>query len=565
MQKFQELPYERPDMAAIESQLKDLIAQFNAANSADAQNELMTQINKVRNNFMTMASLCSVRHTIDTTDAFYEKEQDFMDEVTPLMEGLTSEFYKVLLASPYRDLLEAKWGTQLFKIAELQEKTFKPEILEDLQNENKLCSQYTKLRAGAKIMFQGEERNLSQMTPFTQSMDRQVRKDAQEAITAFYEANEAAFDDIYDQLVKVRHQIAQKLGFENYVPVGYAKMTRSDYDHHMVANYRKQVFESLVPLTQRLRAEQKERLNLDVLKYYDEDLKFLSGNATPKGTPEEIVQWGRQMYKEMSPETHAFFELLYTNDLMDLESKKGKAGGGYCTYFNDYKLPFIFSNFNGTSGDVDVLTHEAGHAFQVYSSSHFEIPEYLWPTMESAEIHSMSMEFFAWPWMDLFFKEETDKYKYSHIAAGLLFIPYGVTVDEFQHWVYENPNASPLERKATWRAIEKKYLPHRDYEDNAFMERGGFWFKQMHIFQAPFYYIDYTLAQVCALEFWSKSRTDRDAAWQDYLRLCQVGGSKSFLGLVNHAGLSNPFADGTISRIVAPVSEWLDGIDSKQF
>lgn len=565
MQKFQELRYERPDMAAIESQLKDLIAQFNEANSADAQNEIMTQINKIRNHFMTMASLCSVRHTIDTTDQFYEKEQDFMDEVTPLMEGITSEFYKVLLTSPYREALEAKWGTHLFKIAELQEKTFKPEILEDLQNENKLCSQYTKLRASAKIMFQGEERNLSQMTPFTQSMDRQVRKEAQEAITAFYETNEAAFDDIYDQLVKVRHQIALKLGFENYVPVGYAKMTRSDYDHHMVANYRKQVYESLVPLTQRLRAEQKERLGLDALKYYDEDLKFLSGNATPKGSPDEIVQWGRQMYKEMSPETHAFFELLYENDLMDLESKKGKAGGGYCTYFNDYKVPFIFSNFNGTSGDVDVLTHEAGHAFQVYSSSHFEIPEYLWPTMESAEIHSMSMEFFAWPWMDLFFKEETEKYKYSHISASLLFIPYGVTVDEFQHWVYENPNASPEERKSAWRAIEKKYLPHRDYEDNAFMERGGFWFKQMHIFQAPFYYIDYTLAQVCALEFWSKSRSDREAAWQDYLRLCEAGGSKSFLGLVDHAGLSNPFADGTISRIVAPVSQWLDGIDSKQF
>lgn len=565
MQKFQDLPYERPDIEAIEKQLRALIGNFETATSVASQNEIMSQINKVRNGFLTMAELCSVRHTINTEDTFYEAEQDYMDQVAPVVEGITSDFYRALLRSPFKAALEEKWGTQLFTIASLQEKTFKPEILEDLQQENKLISQYTKLRAGAKIIFDGSEYNLSQMTPFAQSKDRDTRKRAQEALTDFYEANEASFDDIYDQLVKVRHQIALKLGYENYVPVGYAKMTRSDYDHHMVANYRKQVFESLVPLTQRLRKEQAKRLGLQSLKYYDEDLKFLSGNATPKGSPAEIVEWGRQMYKEMSPETHEFFELLYNNNLMDLESKKGKAGGGYCTFFNDYKVPFIFSNFNGTSGDVDVLTHEAGHAFQAYSSRHFEIPEYLFPTMESAEIHSMSMEFFAWPWMDLFFKEETEKYKYSHIASSLLFIPYGVTVDEFQHWVYENPTATPQERKQIWRQIEKKYLPHRDYEDNAFMERGGFWFKQLHIFQAPFYYIDYTLAQICALEFWSKAHENREVAWQDYLRLCQAGGSMSFLGLVKHAGLHNPFVDGTIDHIVKPVSQWLDGIDSTKF
>lgn len=565
MPKFQELVYERPNLETIQSDIQRLLADFNQAPTAAAQNEIMSQINAIRNRFMTMASLCSVRHTIDTTDAFYEQENEAMDEMSPVLEGYVSDFYTALLASPFRSELEASWGTQLFKIAELHIKTFKPEIIEDLQQENKLSSQYTKLRASAKIEFEGEERNLSQMEPFIQSRDRATRLAAQKAVTAFYEANEAAFDDIFDQLVHVRQRIAEKLGYSNYVPVGYAKMTRSDYDHKMVANYRKQVYEHLVPLSQTLRKKQAQRLGVESLKYYDEPLQFLSGNAKPKGTPEEIVENGRAMYKEMSPETHAFFELMVENDLMDLVSKKGKAGGGYCTYFNDYKLPFIFSNFNGTSGDVDVLTHEAGHAFQVYSSSHFEIPEYLWPTMESAEIHSMSMEFFAWPWMDSFFKEETDKYKFSHLSASLLFIPYGVTVDEFQHFVYENPTATPAERKAKWREIEQKYLPHRDYEDNDFLNRGGFWFRQLHIFQAPFYYIDYTLAQVCAMEFWSKARADREQAWQDYLRLCRAGGSRSFLGLVDLAGLHNPFADGTIAHIVKPVSEWIASVDDSRF
>jgi M3 family oligoendopeptidase len=565
MPKFQELVYERPNLEAIQADFNTLMDTFKNATSATEQNDIMSKINTIRNSFMTMATLCNIRYTINTLDEYYEKENDYMDEITPILEGQVSEFYDLLLASPFRKELEDKWGTQLFKIAELQAKTFKPEIIEDLQLENKLSSQYTKLRASAKIMFEGEERNLSQMEPFAQSKDRNVRIAAEKATTAFYETNEAAFDDIYDQLVKVRHRMAEKLGFENYVPVGYAKMLRSDYDHNMVANYRKQVLESVVPLSSALRQRQAKRLGLNSLKYYDEKLEFLSGNATPKGTPEEIVESGRLMYKEMSAETHAFFELMVENNLMDLVSKKGKAGGGYCTYLNDYKFPFIFSNCNGSSGDVDVLTHEAGHAFQVYSSSHFEIPEYLWPTSESAEIHSMSMEFLAWPWMNSFFKEETEKYKFSHLSSALLFIPYGVTVDEFQHFVYENPTATPVERKAKWREIEKKYLPHRDYEDNAFLERGGFWFKQLHIFQAPFYYIDYTLAQVCAMEFWSKARSNREQAWQDYLRLCQAGGSRSFLGLVELADLHNPFVDGTIKHIVAPISEWIANVDDSNF
>ena len=250
---------------------------------------------------------------------------------------------------------------------------------------------------------------------------------------------------------------------------------------------------------------------------------------------------------------------------MDLVSKKGKMSGGYCTYINKYKSPFIFSNFNGTSGDVDVLTHEGGHAFQCYESKDMDVPEYVFPTSEAAEIHSMSMEFLTWPWMNLFFEDEEDKYKFSHLSGAVNFIPYGVTVDEFQHFVYENPEATPRERKSKWREIEKKYLPFRDYEDNDFLNRGGFWFKQSHIFEVPFYYIDYTLAQVCAFQFWIKYREDRNKAWNDYLKLCKAGGSKSFLELVKIGNIRNPFEDGCIKEVVKPIKEWLDGIDDSKF
>jgi M3 family oligoendopeptidase len=255
---------------------------------------------------------------------------------------------------------------------------------------------------------------------------------------------------------------------------------------------------------------------------------------------------------------------MQENNLMDLVAKKGKAGGGYCTYIENYKSPFIFSNFNGTSGDIDVLTHEAGHAFQVYSSRHFEIPEYYWPTYEACEIHSMSMEFFTWPWMELFFEEDTDKYKFSHLSDALLFLPYGVSVDEFQHWVYENPEATPKERKLKWREIEKKYLPHKDYDGNKYLENGGFWQRQGHIYNSPFYYIDYTLAQICAFQFWKRSRENQEEAWADYVNLCKLGGSMSFTKLVEAANLISPFEAGCVESVVGVIENWLNSVDDKK-
>lgn len=565
MIKFKDYEYIRPDLDKVAEQFEGLLSRFNNAESFDVQNQIMSEINKIRSNVDTMGNLVYIRHSINTDDEFYTKEQDFLDENMPKYQNIVSKFYKALVESKFREELERVWGKQIFTLAELELKTFSEEIIEDLVKENKLVTEYDKLVASAKIDFEGDERNLSQMAPFMQSKDRVMRKKAYEAYTNFFKENEYKFDEIYDNLVKVRTNMAKKLGYENYVAMGYARMSRSDYDAKMVANYRKQVYEDLVPVVAELKDRQRKRLGLDELKYYDEPLEYTSGNATPKGEPKWILENGKKMYKELSKETDEFFTFMAERELLDLVSKKGKMSGGYCTYISDYKSPFIFSNFNGTSGDVDVLTHEAGHAFQSYLSRDFEVPEYSFPTYEAAEIHSMSMEFITWPWMELFFKEEVDKYKFSHLSGAINFIPYGVTVDEFQHYVYENPEATPTERKTKWREIERKYLPFRDYEDNDFFNRGGYWFRQGHIFGSPFYYIDYTLAQVCAFQFWIKINQNRDKAWEDYVRLCKAGGSKSFLELVELANLENPFVDGTIKKVVGPIKEWLDNVDDSNF
>ena len=559
--KFNDYKYEKINIDETKEKFSNLIKSFSEAKNLEEQTKYMDEIIKLRNHIETMETLVSIRHSIDTTDEFYDKENEYVDEISPILFGFISEFYKALVNSKFRADLEKKYGKFLFDLAENTLKTFNEEIIPDLQEENRLSSKYSKLIASAKIQFNGEEKNLSEMVPYTQAKDRNVRIEASKKVAHFFKENKDEFDKIYDGLVKVRTTIAQKLGYKNYVELGYARLSRLEYDSKMVASYRKQVLENIVPLHTELRQRQAKRLGLDKLKFYDEPIKFNSGNADPHGDPEWILNHGKTMYNELSKETAEFFSFMTEKNLLDLLSKKGKMSGGYCTYIPEYKSPYIFANFNGTSHDVDVLTHEAGHAFQVYQSRGYEIPEYLWPTYEACEIHSMSMEFLTWPWMDLFFENDVKKYKFIHLSEALLFIPYGVTVDEFQHWVYENPNATPDDRRAKWLEIEKKYLPTRDYGEVDDLKEGIFWFRQGHIFNSPFYYIDYTLAQVCAFQFWIKSQENREKAWDEYLALCKLGGSKPFFELMKAANLKNPFEQGTIASVIPKIREFLESID----
>ena len=558
---FNDYKYEHLDLEKIKGQFSELIDNFERAENVERQIEAFDKIIKLRNHIETMQTLVSIRHSIDTNDEFYDKENEYMDEISPILFGFTNDFYKALVNSKFKDELIKKYGKLLFDLAENTLKVFSNEIIPDAQEENRLSSKYSKLIASAKIDFDGKELNLSQMVPYTQSKDRNVRIEAAKKVAQFFAENQEEFDNIYDSLVKVRTKMAQKMGYKNYVEFGYKQLSRLEYDAKMVEDYRNQVLENIVPLHTELRKRQEKRLGVEKLRFYDEAIKFNSGNANPHGSPEWILNHGKTMYKELSKETYEFFTFMTENNLLDLLSKKGKMSGGYCTYIPKYKAPFIFANFNGTAHDIDVLTHEAGHAFQVYQSRGFEVPEYLWPTYEACEIHSMSMEFLTWPWMDLFFQNDTEKYKFIHLSEALLFIPYGVTVDEFQHWVYENPEVTPQERREKWLEIEKKYLPTRDYGEVDELKNGIFWFRQGHIFSSPFYYIDYTLAQVCAFQFWIKSREDREKAWQDYLNLCKLGGSKSFFELMKSANLKNPFEEGTLAAVIPKIKEYLDSVD----
>lgn len=565
MDKFSALPYTRVDYDTFALSFNSLIDKFKAAVSPEDQASVVAEINHLTGEFETASNLVSIRHSINTLDTFYEKEQEYFDSAWPKVSKLISEYYKALNASPFKEQLAGKFGKQLFIYADLATRVINDAIVQDLQEENRLKSEYEKLIASAAIPFEGEERNLAGLEPFMISPDRDMRKRANAVRWNWLSSRETKLDDIYDKLVKTRQVIATKLGYKTFTPVGYARMRRSDYGPEQVTAFRDAVFEYVVPLVNKIKERQSKRIGISPMKHYDLNFSFKSGNPAPKGNPDWILENGKKMYNELSAETKEFFSFMTEYELMDLVNKKGKSSGGYCTFISKYKAPFIFSNFNGTSHDIDVLTHEAGHAFQVYCSRNFEVEEYYFPTSDAAEIHSMSMEFFTWKWMELFFKEDTDKYKFMHLSSGLQFMPYGVSVDEFQHRVYENPDMSPEQRRAVWREIEKKYTPYKDYDGIEYLEKGGFWQRQAHIYQSPFYYIDYVLAQLCAFQFWIKMQENYDAAWSDYLRLCKAGGSMSFLELVKLANLKSPFEKETIKEVTEKIGAWLDGIDDSKF
>ncbi|WP_311561689.1 M3 family oligoendopeptidase [Peptoniphilus duerdenii] len=557
--KFNEMTYTRPDFEKSKKNYEELFKNFKDQ-TLEEQITTINEWNKLSDDFATNATLCSVRHSIDTRDEFYEKENEYFDEVGPLFSNLAVEANKTILSSKHLEGLKKHFGPHYFEILECS-LVMKEEAIPFMQKENALVSKYNKLIASAKIDFDGKTNTLAQMGPYTQVADRKTRKEAHEAITKFFEENEAEFDKIYDDLVKVRNEMALALGYKNYVDLQYKFLYRTDYNSEDVKRYREYIYKNFTPLAVKLREKQAERIGLkDDFKYYDWGFSFKEGNPNPIGDPEFIVNQAIKMYHELSKETGEFIDVMTGMELMDLVAKPGKQAGGYCTDIPNYKVPFIFSNFNGTQGDVEVVTHEAGHAFQVYSSRNMIVPEYRWPTYEACEIHSMSMEFLTWPWMELFFGEAVNRFKNSHLSGAIEFLPYGVTIDEFQHFVYENPEATPEERKKKYHEIEMKYRPNVDYADNEFLKKGTYWFRQGHVFNTPFYYIDYTLAQVCAFQFLIKSLENRDKAFDEYLTLCKAGGSESFFGLMKIGKLENPMVEGTLEKIIPKLEEILDSI-----
>lgn len=556
--KFKDMPYERVNYEKAKAAFLDLTKRVQQAKSGEELWQIHQEYYKVSCDTMDMLTIAHIRHDVDTKDAFYLEEQNCYDEMRPKLSNLINGYEKALYASEFRPYLEEKIGKVAFVSMENSIKSMNAEIIGLMQEENVLRTRYNQLIASAKIPFDGQVLNLSLMRPYLTNPDRSVRRAAWTAYSAYFQTVAEELDEIFDGLVKNRTAQAKAMGYDNYIDLGYCRMNRNSYGKEEVENFRKQVKEVFVPLAEKMHDKRRVRLGLDKLSYIDNEVYFLNGNPNPIGTPEEILKTGQKMYEELSPETREFFDFMMENELFDVFGRKTKKQGGYMTYIHKYASPFIFANFNGTAGDVDVITHECGHAFQGFLSGKDPILEHSDITMETAEIHSMSMEFFTDPWMKDFFGERAEDFLLMQLEDAVKFVPYGTLVDEFQHVVYANPDMTPADRRKAWRELEKVYMPHLDYEGDPFFENGGYWQRQQHIYNSPFYYIDYVLAQSCAFQYKVWMDENYKEAWESYLKLCKLSASGFYGDMLREVGLKVPFEDGYFDGIVKQLEEKLN-------
>lgn len=557
--KFSEMKYKRPDAEKIKATLISMTERLKNAENYGEARKVFLENEKFTKHILTMHTLSSIRNSIDTRDAFYDKEEKFWNNMLPPVQEVAQQWTKTLLASPFRADFEKEYGEIMFSNAEMELKTFSPSIIPELQKENDLIQEYETLLASAQIKFGGNSYTLAQLFPFKNDENDDVRRAAWTVEGRWYAENSAELDRLYDDLVVLRDIMGKRLGYKDYTQLGYYRMCRNSYTKVDIEKFREAVVKYLVPVADRIYRNRAKSLGVGYpLSYADSSLVFRSGNPRPLGTADDILKAGMKFYGELSKETAEFFKTMLDDELLDVLAKEGKRAGGYCTTIYDYEVPFIFANFNGTADDVETVTHEAGHAFADWYNRKRVPISTIWPTLEACEVHSMSMEFFAWNWSEEFFGKDAEKFKYAHLSDALTFIPYGTLVDHFQHIVYEDSEMTPDERHEVWQSLQEIYMPWMRLDgDIPFYAEGKAWQRQHHIYSSPFYYIDYCLAQTVALQFWTMIQKDIKDAWSHYMAYTEQGGSKVFTELLKNAGLKSPFDSECLREVCEEAERWL--------
>ena len=558
--KFNEMTYTRPDIGALLARCKELAAKAAAAPDGDALVRLYYEQSEAFAEYNTAANLANIHYTCDTRDAYWKAEQDFFDANGPAVTNASVEISRAFLANAHVDALTEAFGTTCVAgmknaVLGMDDRTV------ELQKEyNALVSQYQQVYGGALVELDGRQLTIPQLGPYKENLDPAVRRAAYEAEAAYFDAHRDELDGLYTKIVKNLNAQAQILGYHDYSELSYVRMNRIGYGPAEIRKFRDQVANDVVPELKKVIELRCKRTGISHLTFSDLPVAFQDGNPSPIPGYDARMAAARTMYHELSPETAEFIDFMQDNELFDVESRPGKMSGGYMTSLPSYKAPFIFANWNNTSGDVDVLTHECGHAFEGYVAERDpEVPADLeCPGMESAEIHSMAMEFLTAPWHHLLFGKDTEKYALLHAEDSFLFLAYGCIVDEFQHRMYQNPDLTPDERNAVWLELEHKYRPWIDFDNLPFYGRGAGWQRQLHIYECPFYYIDYCLATAIALQFFVASLKDHKDAWQRYMKLTNLAGMATYTELAESAGMKAPFTKGSLTELSRAVADWIE-------
>lgn len=561
--KVCDIPYVRCDIEDVKKAYENAIEKIGNAKCAQDVLTARKELLDITDELNTSASLSYARWSCNTKDEFYKSEKEYYEQNMPLLSGVQIDFIKSLLETPYRKEVEASLPPTVFKGYEVSLKALDERIIPELQEESAIVNEYSQFMSEFTVDFRGEKLPLTLLKRYMSDGDRQTRKEAYEALGKVFEENKDILDGTFDRLVKVRDRMAKKIGYKDYVELGYHRMGRICYDRDMVEKFRQNILEDIVPVVTRIRTKRAKEMGIDDMMLYDYSVFFKEGDPQPILNDKQMFDAGREMYHEMSAQTGEFIDMMIENDAFDVISREGKWGGGYCTEFAKYKQPFILANFNGSSDDVDVLTHEAGHAFASYLAFKNNLDPDAVLGMETAETHSMSMECFCWKFMDKFFGDRANDYKFKHLMGNLSFLTYGVIVDAFQHVVYEHPELTPDQRNEEWNKLEAQFRPYLSTKGMPYFEKGTRWQYQMHIYESPFYYIDYCLAQSNALQFLFKSLDDYQSAFDSYLKFTSHFGTEMFTDMLKEAGINSPFEDGALKEVAQKSEEVLAKLQTK--
>lgn len=560
--KFKDLEFPKPDLQSYEDMNKDYIRRIEDATDGNDVLEIIFEHSELSRRYKDLLEISFIRQSMDTTDEEVQEQRRWVYEHMPFFDKATVDFNETVYNSRFRDFIEEKLGPMFFVKMDLEKKVFCEDNISLNQKEAELADEYQRLMASYQVEIEGETRNFLTLQKLFSHEDREVRRKAFKYFSDFMAQNEKRLEEIWDELIKIRTQIGKNLGYENYLPVAYLKRGRLDYGNEEVANFRKQVLEEIVPFCSRLYEAQRRRLGLDQIMAYDEDIMFPDGNANPAGDRDYMMETLIDMMDDLSPETSEFINFMVDHELMDCDIRPGKAAREYATMILSKKAPFIFSFFDGSAKALKNLVGELGHSFATYRSSRKQpIDSYYYSSADIMEIHVMSMTQFSNRYAEDFFEDDADKYQFFNLQDLMTFIPFGTAVDEFQHICYENPDLTPEERNTEWHKLEEKYMPWRKYdEDDEFMARGGYWYHKPHIFLYPLYYIEYCFATVNSMEMYKKYIARPGTAWQEYLDLTDMGGSKSYTKTLALANLTPPYKDGAVAKSTSYVKGVLEGL-----
>jgi len=483
----------------------------------------------------------------------------FIENIVPKTKPHWQKLKEIFLENPHREVIDRDRYFILTRDIENDVKLFREENIPLMTEDEKLKQQYQKNAGAMTVEFDGKEQTLPQMSRYLEETDRDLRQNAWEEITNRRMRDAVALEDIFDKLLELRLQIARNADFDSYRDFAFRAKARFDYTPEDCVEFHDAVEALWVPLMREMYEQKRQSLGVDTLRQWDLAVD-------PKGRPplrpfknaDELNQGCAKIFGKVDPTFAEYYEKIKSLGLLDLESRKGKAPGGYSTGLQEIRLPFIFMNAAGMNNDVFTLLHEGGHAFHTLLCRDDPLTHYRHAPLEFCEVASMGTEILSLDFLDAFYNEEdANRAVRDHLEGVIRIMPWIARIDAYQHWLYTHPGHSREERKEFWLDLDRRFGEPVDW--SGYEEwQGLFWQKQLHLYEVPFYYIEYGIAQLGALQLWKRYREDPRDAIEKLNQGLALGGSRPLPELYGTAGLKFEFGEGMMKPLVEMLGKELD-------